>query len=175
MVSLPIDFASCTHSTGLLSLPIASIWIVSALLPRIFFKNFGSQAANCPIVKMPSCKSPFSVFSPIPKIFLTGSGAIKSLAASSRIITKPFGFSKSEASLAKNLFGAMPTDAVRPVFSFILSLIASPALLISSPMAVMPVISRNASSMESGSMQGENSLKIAIMFLDISTYLDILP
>ncbi|MPM44868.1 hypothetical protein SDC9_91550 [bioreactor metagenome] len=91
------------------------------------------------------------------------------------MITRPSGFSRSEANLAKNLLGAIPTEAVRPVFSFILVLIANPALAISSAIAVIPVISRKASSMESGSIQGENSRKTAMIVLDISTYLDILP
>ena len=85
-----------------------------------------------------------------------------------RIIVKPSGFSKSEASLAKNLFGASPTDTVSPSSSLTRFFISLPAFSMDPYRPSVPVISRKASSTLSCSTSGEISWKIAMIFLLIS-------
>ena len=91
------------------------------------------------------------VFGPTPQISETGSGCKKSRILFSLISNNPFGLHLLDASLAINLFGAIPTEQV--IFSSlkIFALMASP---ISRPLPKSlraPVTSRNASSSESGS------------------------
>jgi len=66
----------------------------------------------------------------------------------------------SLASFAKNLLGATPTDAVRPVSFFMASLIFSPIATPDPNSFSEPVTSRNASSTESGSTSGVKRSKI---------------
>ena len=63
---------------------------------------------------------------PTPKIFDTGKGSSICWAFCSVIIVKPSGFSRSEASLARNLLGAMPIEAMRFSSSLMACLIAVP-------------------------------------------------
>ena len=69
---------------------------------------------NCSIVLIPIFSSALFATFPIPHILETGSGSNIFCLLSSVIITNPSGLSISEANLARNLFGAMPTEAVSP-------------------------------------------------------------
>ena len=55
-----------------------------------------------------------AVTAPTPWILRTDSGARNALASARPMAEKPRGFSSSEASLARNLLQASPTDTVMP-------------------------------------------------------------
>ena len=63
----------------------------------------------------------------------------------------PSGFCKSDANFAKNLFGPIPTDAIKPVRSLICSFTARPTAMGEAYNLPSPEISRNASSSDRGS------------------------
>ena len=71
--------------------------------------------------------------------------------------TKPSGLSKSDASLARNLFGAKPAEMMSPVSANTRSLIARPKALGPVNLWVIPVTSKKASSNDNGSIRGVNS------------------
>ena len=91
---------------------------------------------------------------PIPHILETGSGSRIRCLLSSVIMTKQSGLSKSEASLARNLLGASPTEAVRSVCSLISAFIFLPIVSADPNSLMQPVTSRNASSILIGSTSG---------------------
>ncbi len=82
--------------------------------------------------------------------------------------TKPSGFSSSLASFARNLFGAMPTEATSPTSARIRALMARPITAAGPNSRWQPVTSRNASSIESGSISGVKAAKTAKTCSDTS-------
>ena len=58
---------------------------------------------------------------PTPQIFVAGRGARNASASSSAMTVNPSGFSRSEASLARNLLSLRPTEAVIPASRLISS------------------------------------------------------
>lgn len=96
-----------------------------------------------------------------PQRRLAGNGQSTSGTRSTGSTTRPSGFSRSDATFARNLFGATPTEAVSRSASTMRLLspaaIAAPA----SRSRAMPVRSRNASSIEIGSTAGVASSRIA--------------
>ena len=90
-----------------------------------------------------------------------GSGSRNSCTRSASTTTNPSGFSRSLAILARNLFGATPTEATSPRRSRISHLIVRPILTAGPNSGSLPVTSRNASSSDRGSTKGVYFSKIA--------------
>src|SRR5439155_12071052 len=110
---------------------------------------------------MPSFSSFSSVTLPTPGKRPTGSGN-RNVPTSSGWITKsPSGFRQSEASLARNLFGATPADAVRLSSWRICSRIALATRVAVGKPVLFSVTSRYASSSDSGSTRSVCCLKIS--------------
>ena len=72
---------------------------------------------SSPTVPTPSAASFSCITLPTPGMRPTGSGVRKSNACCGRITNCPSGLFQSDAILARNLFGAMPADAVSCVSS----------------------------------------------------------
>ena len=66
---------------------------------------------------MPASRSLRAVTGPTPHSASTGSSCRKLSTRSGAITVRPSGLRQPEAILARNLFGATPADAVRPVCS----------------------------------------------------------
>jgi hypothetical protein len=73
------------------------------------------------------------------------------------MIVRPSGFFHPEAIFARNLFGATPADAVRPVASRIRSFSRFATVIARGSSQLFWVTSRYASSSESGSTSGVTS------------------
>ncbi len=119
---------------------------------------------------MPRCSSRRWVAGPMPQILPIARG--DSTASIPRAVggmtVRPSGFSKSEASFARNLLGATPTDATNPVAAKIASF-SCLATTSAGPMSrSVPVMSRNASSTLSGCTNGEKSSSTANIARDFS-------
>src|ERR1035437_9492385 len=92
-------------------------------------------------------------------------------ASSGRIRNKPSGLFMSEAIFARNLFTEMPAEAVRPVLD-LMSFLILLAMTVADPIFFLShVTSRNASSIDSGSIKSVYSLNISIILEEISVYL----
>src|SRR6516225_277662 len=83
---------------------------------------------------------------------------------------RPFGFFQPDAILARNLFGATPADAVKPVSARIRSFSRLATVMPSTSPHAFSVTSRYASSSDSGSTSGVTSRKIAKTTLDATLY-----
>src|SRR3954468_16676126 len=83
---------------------------------------------------------------------------------------RPSGFFQPEAILARNLLGATPADAVRPVAEVISCLIRLATVCPSVSPHTFSVTSRYASSSESGSTRGVTRRKIANTACDAARY-----
>ena len=70
---------------------------------------------------------------------------------------RPSGFCQPDAIFARNLLGATPADAVRPVWSRILAFSRSATVRPRASPQALTVTSRYASSSESGSTSGVTS------------------
>jgi hypothetical protein len=79
---------------------------------------------------------------------------------------KPSGFFHPEAIFARNLFGATPAEAVRPVSARIRALSRLATAVPNVSPHAFSVTSRYASSSDSGSTSGVTSRKIANTALD---------
>src|SRR4029453_14509322 len=100
-----------------------------------------------------------------------GSGARKAASRPGSTTTRPSGFSRSEATFARNLLGATPTDAVRAT-STRMRVLMSRAMVGPSPRSArLAVTSRNASSMDTGSSSGVHSASRAMIWRDTAAYL----
>jgi hypothetical protein len=87
---------------------------------------------------MPSAASRDSITLPTPGSLPTGSGARKASTPAGFTTNWPSGLRQSLAILARNLFGAMPADAVRPVSSRMAARIASAtAVALASPVLLV--------------------------------------
>ncbi len=126
------------------------------------------------MVRMPRSCNRFSVTLPTPQIFETGNGASISTLFASVMTVSPSGLFKSDASLAKNLLGATPTEAVSPVWAWISALMLFAIVRASPNFLVAPVTSRNASSTETGCTNGVNVPRMVIICLETSPYFFIL-
>ena len=80
----------------------------------------------------------------------------------------PSGLLRSEAIFASSLFGAIPTEAVKPVCCAMRRLISVPMRKASPHNCRLAVTSRNASSSDRPSTNGVNSRKIANTCAEIS-------
>ena len=89
---------------------------------------------------------------------------------SGEMTVSPSGFFQADAVFARNLFGATPAEAVRPVSSRIRRLIRRATSTASGSPHEFSVTSRYASSSESGSTRGVTSRKIANTCRDTSAY-----
>ena len=122
--------------------------------PMAARRRSGGQAATSPMVWKPSDSSRSALLGPTPQMRLNGRGARVSASLPGGITVRPSGFSRSLASLARNLFGATPTLAVSPV-SLLMRSLMSRAILSGGPnSAVEAVTSRKASSTETCSRRG---------------------
>ena len=72
-------------------------------------------ACTSPAVFQPKRCSFCAVFCPTPGIFSIGKPCRKAAILGGGSTNCPFGLRQSEATFARNLFGAMPADAVSPV------------------------------------------------------------
>ncbi len=118
----------------------------------------------------PSFASASSIFGPTPQSRRTGSGARKAASVPGGTTTRPSGFCMSEAILATSFEVATPTEAVSPVSSRIAALSFRP---ISTPDPIaraLPVTSRNASSIETGSTRSVKRSKTAMIRSDSRAY-----
>jgi hypothetical protein len=84
--------------------------------------------------------------------------------------TSPFGFRRSEATFATNLLAATPTDAVSRSDPAIRALMARATAGPSPWSPSVPVTSRNASSMETGSSSGVKAARMAITSWETAAY-----
>ena len=114
----------------------------------------------------PSLASASSSFGPTPHSRRTGSGARNAASVPGGTTTRPSGLRMSEATLATSFEVATPTEAVSAVSSriacFSLRAIVSPE-----PSArALPVTSRNASSIETGSTRSVKRPRIAMIRSD---------
>ena len=107
---------------------------------------------------------------PTPQIRSTGSGARNRASPPGATTTRPSGFSRSEATFARNLFGARPAEAVRRVSSRMRTLIRRTAASGLPKSRSVPVRSTNASSTETGSTRGEKPARIAMIWSETSRY-----
>ena len=82
--------------------------------------------------------------------------------------TKPSGFFRSLAILARNLLGATPTETTSRSSSRIACLICRPISTAGPNRCSLPVTSRNASSSDSGSTSGVNRSKISRIWPETS-------
>ena len=73
---------------------------------------------------MPSAVRRALAFGPMPLIFLAASGQMRVGTSRASRITRPSGFSRSEAIFASSLFGAMPIEHESPVAALTAALIA---------------------------------------------------
>ncbi len=118
----------------------------------------------------PSVASVSSIFGPTPQSRRTGRGARKAASVPGGTTTSPSGLRMSEATLATSFEVATPTDAVSPVSSRIAALSLRP---ICSPVPIaraLPVTSRNASSIETGSTRSVKRSKTAMIRSDSRAY-----
>ncbi len=74
---------------------------------------------------------------------------------------RPSGLRQAEAIFARNLFGATPADAVKPVRSWMVALIRLATFMPSGSCQAFSVTSRYASSSDSGSTSGVTDRKIS--------------
>ena len=114
VVSEEILFASRSGETILSSSPRESLNKCCPTLPYCFSKNASSRFWRCPIVFTPLAESFFCMACPTPHIFSTGIGASLSSVSDCPMTVKPFGLSRSEDNLARNLLWLRPTDTVMP-------------------------------------------------------------
>ena len=85
--------------------------------------------------------------------------------------TSPSGFRRSEATFATNLLAATPTDAVRARLEAMRALIVAATVGPSPESRSVPVTSRKASSMDTGSSSGVNSARMAMTCRETAAYL----
>src|SRR5919197_3872178 len=86
------------------------------------------------------------------------------------ITVRPSGFFHPDAIFARNLFGATPADAVRPVSARIRSLSRRATFVANGSCQAFSVTSRYASSSDSGSTSGVTSRKIEKTAFDAVLY-----
>ena len=122
------------------------------------------------MVSIPKPLNVRSVFLPMPGSSPMGSGAKKALSFPAATSSKPSGLAFSEATLATSLELAMPTEALMPISSLIRCLIFSAIRRMELCKDSKPVTSRKASSIPTGSIKGEKSIKIAMNFNAASRY-----
>ncbi len=114
---------------------------------------------------------PSAVTRPTPQRRPTGSGARKSASVPAATTTSPSGLRRSDATFATNLLAATPTDAVSRSDAAMRALIARATAGPSPWSPSVPVTSRNASSMETGSSSGVKSARIAMTSRETPAYL----
>ena len=122
------------------------------------------------MVRIPIDSRSAVVTRPAPHRRDTGRGARKSASPPGATTTRPSGFSRSDATLAMNLFEATPTEAARPIAVRIRDLMRRACSSPSPNRARVFVTSRNASSMESGSRSGVNSARMAMISRETRAY-----
>ncbi len=119
---------------------------------------------------MPASRSLAAVTGPTPHSASTGSCCRNASTRSGATTVRPSGFFQPEATLARNLLGATPADAVRRVVSRMASLIRCATTIPSVSPQAFSVTSRYASSSESGSTSGVTDRKISNTDADTSRY-----
>ena len=80
--------------------------------PKRVTNSSSLRTWSCAIFLIPASARRRLSAGPTPQIFLTGMGAKNTRASAAPMTEKPLGLSKSEANLARNLFGPKPIDAV---------------------------------------------------------------
>ena len=115
---------------------------------------------------MPRARSFFAVTGPTPHSASTGSCCRNGSTRSGLITVRPSGFFHPDAIFARNLFGATPADAVRPVSARMRAFSRRATAVASGSPHAFSVTSRYASSSDSGSTSGVTSRKIANTALD---------
>ena len=112
------------------------------------------------MVRMPMELRRSTALGPMPHSRPTSIGGRSTSTLSGSITVSPSGLFMSEASLARNLFGATPTEAVRPVSEAMRCLRRMPISVAGPSSRMLPVTSRKASSRLSGSTSGVTESKI---------------
>jgi hypothetical protein len=109
-----------------------------------------------------------AVFGPMPCSRRIGRGSSSRSTSPGSIAQRPSGFFRSDAIFASSLLNDTPTEAVRPVRSWIRALIAA-AIAAGSPCSArLPPTSRKASSSDSPSTSGVNSWNTVNTWRDTS-------
>ncbi len=129
-------------------------------LPSTSLSTAGSALRSCPIVKIPSFRIFGNVCLPIPQILLTGIGSRNERTPVRDTCTKPLGLPASDASFARYLLCAIPTEACSPVRFSIFARKFAPIVSILPSSARLADTSRNASSSDKPSTSGVASRNI---------------
>lgn len=161
VVSVLSDFASRSGTTARSSRPWARCQTWRPASPKCSTRSRSGRAASWPTVRMPRACSRFSPRAPTPQTRPTGSGARNSATRSAGRMTQPSGLPRSPASLARNLLGATPTEATRPVSARTRALMARAISGAGPNSPSQPRTSRNASSRLSGSTSGVKLRKMS--------------
>ncbi len=171
--SWPTDLRGRAGSTARSSMPLASAWRWRpAAEPSAEVTSSTGMSASSAMVDTPSRLRRVSVAGPTPHSADTGNGQRKSITSSAATTFTPrpgrgpstdtCGLAVSDASLATNLDGPIPTEQVMPTSSCTRRRI-SVAIFVGAPWSRRADrTSRNASSSEIGSTSGVNEVKISI-------------
>ena len=154
--------ASASACTGSSSIPRARPCSVAPCFPNRRTSRSTGSAASSPSVPTPYSRSAAAIWGPTPHSRPIASGARKAASSPGGTTTSPSGLRRSDAIFATSFVLATPTDAVSCVSSWIASLIRRAAAAPGPHSASVPVRSRNASSMETGSTSGVNRRRIAM-------------
>ena len=111
-----------------------------------------------------------AVILPTPQRRETGKGARNTASVPGPTTTRPSGFWRSEATLAMNLFEATPTDATSPTSARMRDLMRRACAWPSPRSARLCVTSRNASSIDTGSSSGVNSVRTVMIWRETCAY-----
>ncbi len=119
---------------------------------------------------MPRARSFFAVTGPTPHSASTGNCWRNGSTRSGPITVSPSGFFQPDAIFARNLLGATPADAVRPVSARMRAFSLRATDVASGSPHAFSVTSRYASSSDSGSTSGVTSRKIEKTAVDAVLY-----
>ena len=120
---------------------------------------------------MPAARSRRAVTGPTPHRASTGSLRRKRSTRAGATTVSPSGLRHADAILARNLLGAAPAEAVRPVFSRMPALSRLATVVASGSSQAFSVTSRYASSSDSGSTAGVTARKRSNTCCETARYL----
>ena len=169
VVSALIDLVSRCGETRLWSIPSARSLSSVPRLPRACCSHAGLQVLRSPTVVIPWPWSTSVVFGPTPDRMLTSSGARKACSTPVPTSSSPFGLASWDETLATVLDDPPPMLTTRPISFFTLSL-SSLAMSLIFSLGTSALMSRYASSKESGSTRGVRSRKMFMTMREISWY-----
>ena len=168
VVSALTDFCSRSTTTARSSCPSASRRIAAPDLPNEEAHHASDMAATCPIVLNPWPVSLAAVLGPTPHSLSTGRSARKLRSVPGSTTVRPSGFAMPEAIFATDLLEATPTEIVSPSSDSTRRRSSCAHSTGSCPSSTPRVMSRKASSRESGSTSGVVSRNMLMTRVDIS-------